>query len=196
TPTVLIGSTDANVASLITDNVDPYDEPFMTGERTEEGFYKTKAGIDQAINRGLAYAPYADLIWCETSEPNLEEARKFAKAIHEKYPRKLLAYNCSPSFNWKQKLSEDEIANVQEGLGEMGYKYQFVPLAGFHDLNLSMFDLAKKYKDHRMAAYSELQQEEFANEADGYSATRHQREVGTGYFDEVGQVISGGSSST
>src|SRR5699024_6759047 len=130
-----------------------------------EGFYKTKAGIDQAINRGLAYAPYADLIWCETSEPNLEEAQKFAEAIHEKYPRKLLAYNCSPSFNWKQQLSEDEIANFQERLGEMGYKYQFVTLAGFHALNHSMFDLAKKYKDHGMAAYSELQQEEFANES-------------------------------
>src|SRR5690606_10545487 len=149
-----------------------------------------------AIARGLAYAPYADLIWCETSEPNIEEAQRFADAIHEKYPNKLLAYNCSPSFNWKQKLSDSEIASFQERLGEMGYKFQFVTLAGFHALNHSMFELARKYKDEGMAAYSELQQAEFASEAYGYTATRHQREVGTGYFDEVAQVISGGTSST
>lgn len=196
TPTIIIARTDANAADLITSDIDPYDEPFITGERTTEGFYRTKAGIDQAIARGLAYAPYADLIWCETSEPNIEEARRFADAIHEKYPNKLLAYNCSPSFNWKKKLSEEEIANFQKELGEMGYKFQFVTLAGFHALNHSMFELARKYRDHGMAAYSELQQAEFASEEFGYSATRHQREVGTGYFDEVAQVISGGNSST
>lgn len=196
TPTIIIARTDANAADLITSDIDPYDEPFITGERTSEGFYRTKAGLDQAIARGLAYAPYADLIWCETSEPNIEEARRFADAIHEKYPNKLLAYNCSPSFNWKKKLSEEEIANFQKELGEMGYKFQFVTLAGFHALNHSMFELARKYKDHGMAAYSELQQAEFASEEHGYSATRHQREVGTGYFDEVAQVISGGTSST
>lgn len=196
TPTIIIARTDANAADLITSDIDPYDEPFITGERTTEGFYRTKAGIDQAIARGLAYAPYSDLIWCETSEPNIEEARRFADAIHEKYPNKLLAYNCSPSFNWKKKLSEEEIANFQKELGEMGYKFQFVTLAGFHALNHSMFELARKYRDHGMAAYSELQQAEFASEEFGYSATRHQREVGTGYFDEVAQVISGGNSST
>ena len=168
----------------------------MTGERTVEGFYRTKSGLDQAIARGLAYAPYADLIWCETSEPNLEEAQRFADAIHEKYPNKLLAYNCSPSFNWKKKLSDEEIANFQKELGKMGYKFQFVTLAGFHALNHSMFELARKYKDEGMKAYSELQQAEFFSEEFGYSATRHQREVGTGYFDEVSQVISGGTSST
>ncbi|WP_156288467.1 isocitrate lyase [Oceanobacillus salinisoli] len=196
TPTIIIARTDANAADLITSDVDPYDEPFITGERTAEGFFRTRSGIDQAIARGLAYAPYADLIWCETSEPNLEEARKFANAIHEKYPNKLLAYNCSPSFNWKQKLSDSEIANFQKELGEIGYKFQFVTLAGFHALNHSMFELARKYKEEGMAAYSELQQEEFASEQYGYSATRHQREVGTGYFDEVAQVVSGGTSST
>ncbi|MFB4169897.1 isocitrate lyase [Virgibacillus sp. JSM 102003] len=196
TPTVIIARTDANAANLITSDVDPYDEPFLTGERTSEGFFKTKAGIDQAIARGLAYAPYADLIWCETSEPNLQEAQKFADAIHENYPGKLLAYNCSPSFNWKRKLSEQEMASFQDELAQMGYKFQFVTLAGFHALNHSMFELARKYKDNGMAAYSELQQAEFSSEDFGYSATRHQREVGTGYFDEVAQVISGGESST
>ncbi|AIF44076.1 isocitrate lyase [Virgibacillus sp. SK37] len=196
TPTVIIARTDANAANLITSDIDPYDAEFITGERTPEGFYKTKAGLEQAIARGLAYAPYADLIWCETSEPNLEEAQRFAEAIHEKYPNKLLAYNCSPSFNWKKKLSDGEIAEFQKELGKMGYKFQFVTLAGFHALNYSMFDLARKYKDRGMAAYSELQQAEFASENYGYSATRHQREVGTGYFDEVAQVISGGTSST
>ena len=196
TPTVIIARTDANAADLITSDVDPYDAPFLTGERTVEGFYRTKSGLDQAIARGLAYAPYADLIWCETSEPNLEEAQRFADAIHEKYPNKLLAYNCSPSFNWKKKLSDEEIANFQKELGKMGYKFQFVTLAGFHALNHSMFELARKYKDEGMRAYSELQQAEFFSEEFGYSATRHQREVGTGYFDEVSQVISGGTSST
>jgi isocitrate lyase len=196
TPTILIARTDADAADLITDNIDPVDEPFITGERTPEGFYRTKAGLDQAIARGLAYAPYADLIWCETSEPNLEEARRFAEAIHEKFPGKLLAYNCSPSFNWKAKLSDKEIANYQKEIGKLGYKFQFVTLAGFHSLNHSMFELALGYKDRGMAAYSELQQAEFSSEKDGYSATRHQREVGTGYFDVVAQVVSGGTSST
>jgi isocitrate lyase len=196
TPTVIIARTDANAADMITSDVDPYDADFITGERTAEGFFRTRSGIDQAIARGLAYAPYADLIWCETSEPNLEEAQKFADAIHEKYPNKLLAYNCSPSFNWKSKLSDAEIASFQKELGKMGYKFQFVTLAGFHALNHSMFELARNYKEGGMAAYSELQQAEFASEVHGYSATRHQREVGTGYFDEVAQVISGGTSST
>lgn len=196
TPTIIIARTDANAADMITSDVDPTDAPFITGERTSEGFFRTRAGLDQAIARGLAYAPYADLIWCETSEPDMEEARRFAEAIHEQYPGKLLAYNCSPSFNWKRKLSDKEIANFQRELGKMGYKFQFVTLAGFHALNHSMFELARKYKDEGMAAYSELQQAEFASEVHGYSATRHQREVGTGYFDEVAQVISGGASST
>lgn len=169
TPTVIIARTDANAADLITSDVDPYDAPFLTGERTVEGFYRTKSGLDQAIARGLAYAPYADLIWCETSEPNLEEAQRFADAIHEKYPNKLLAYNCSPSFNWKKKLSDEEIANFQKELGKMGYKFQFVTLAGFHALNHSMFELARKYKDEGMKAYSELQQAEFFSEEFGYS---------------------------
>ncbi|GEN35520.1 MULTISPECIES: isocitrate lyase [Aneurinibacillus] len=195
-PTVLIARTDANAANLITSDADPYDAPFITGERTPEGFYRTKAGLDQAIARGLAYAPYADMIWCETSEPNVEEARRFAEAIHEQFPGKLLAYNCSPSFNWKKKLDDETIANFQIELGKMGYKFQFVTLAGFHALNYSMFELARGYKERGMAAYSELQQAEFAAEQYGYTATRHQREVGTGYFDEVSQVISGGTSST
>lgn len=195
-PTVLVARTDANAADLITSDVDPYDAPFITGERTPEGFYNTKAGLDQAISRGLAYAPYADLVWCETSEPNIEEARQFAEAIHEKFPGKLLAYNCSPSFNWKKKLDDETIANFQIELGKMGYKFQFVTLAGFHALNHGMFELARQYKDRGMAAYSELQEAEFESEQYGYTATRHQREVGTGYFDEVAQVVSGGTSST
>ncbi|KIL52964.1 isocitrate lyase [Jeotgalibacillus campisalis] len=195
-PTVIIARTDANAANLITSDVDPYDQPFIKGERTPEGFYHTKEGIDQAISRGLAYAPYADLIWCETSEPNIEEARKFASAIHEKFPGKILAYNCSPSFNWKKKLDEETIASFQQELGKMGYKFQFVTLAGFHSLNYGMFELARGYKERGMAAYSELQQAEFDAEESGYTATRHQREVGTGYFDAVSLVISGGTSST
>ncbi|GGE07789.1 isocitrate lyase [Marinithermofilum abyssi] len=195
-PTILIARTDANAAELITSDVDPYDHPFLTGDRTPEGFYRQKSGLETAIARGLAYAPYADLIWCETSEPNLDEARRFAEAIHEKFPGKMLAYNCSPSFNWKKKLDDETIAKFQDELGEMGYKFQFITLAGFHTLNNSMFELAHGYKDRGMAAYSELQQREFANESIGYTATRHQREVGTGYFDEVSMVISGGASST
>ncbi|EIT85715.1 isocitrate lyase [Fictibacillus macauensis ZFHKF-1] len=194
--TVLIARTDANAANLLTSDIDPYDHRFLTGERTREGFYVTTAGIEQAIARGLAYAPYADLIWCETSEPSLEEARIFAQAIHKQFPGKLLAYNCSPSFNWKRKLDDDTIATFQQQLAGMGYKFQFVTLAGFHALNHSMFELAHQYKTQGMAAYSELQQREFASEPLGYSATRHQREVGTGYFDEVAQIIAGGRSST
>jgi isocitrate lyase len=196
TPTLIVARTDANAADLITSDVDPYDAPFITGERTPEGFFRVKAGLDQAIARGLAYAPYADLVWCETSEPDLDEARRFAEAIHAKYPGKLLAYNCSPSFNWKKKLDDETIAKFQVELGKMGYKFQFVTLAGFHALNHSMFELARGYKERGMAAYSELQQAEFASEQYGYTATRHQREVGTGYFDDVSMVISGGTSST
>lgn len=195
-PTIIVARTDANGAFLITSDIDEQDKPFLTGERTAEGFFRLRGGLDAAIARGLAYAPYADLIWCETSEPNLEEARRFAEAIHAKYPGKLLAYNCSPSFNWKKKLDEQTIARFQEEIGEMGYKFQFVTLAGFHSLNYSMFELARGYRDRGMAAYSELQQSEFDSEVHGYTATRHQREVGTGYFDEVAQVISGGNSST
>jgi isocitrate lyase len=195
-PTLIVARTDANGAHLITSDVDPRDREFITGERTPEGFFRMRGGLDAAIARGLAYAPYADLIWCETSEPNIEEARRFAEAIHEKYPGKLLAYNCSPSFHWKKKLDEKTIAAFQDELGDMGYKFQFVTLAGFHALNHSMFELARQYKERGMAAYSELQQAEFASEPQGYTATRHQREVGTGYFDEVAMTISGGTSST
>ncbi|MCC5803357.1 isocitrate lyase [Rossellomorea vietnamensis] len=195
-PTLIVARTDANAADLITSDVDPYDAQFITGDRTPEGFFRTNAGLDQAIARGLAYAPYADLVWCETSEPSLEEARRFAEAIHAEHPGKLLAYNCSPSFNWKKKLDDETIAKFQVELGKMGYKFQFVTLAGFHALNHSMFELARGYKDRGMAAYSQLQEAEFASEKHGYSATRHQREVGTGYFDEVSMVISGGTSST
>ena len=194
--TIIVARTDAHAANLITSDIDPIDHPFIVGDRTPEGFYRTEAGIEQAIARGLAYAPYADLVWCETSEPDLDEARQFADAIHAKYPGKLLAYNCSPSFNWKKKLSDDEIATFQQEIGAMGYKFQFVTLAGFHSLNFGMFELARGYKDRGMAAYSELQQAEFSAEQHGYTATRHQREVGTGYFDEVSLVISGGQSST
>lgn len=194
--TIIIARTDANAAKLLTSDIDDNDKPFLTGERSPEGFYYVNDGLDQAISRGLAYAPYADMVWCETSEPNLEEARRFAEAIHAKYPGKLLAYNCSPSFNWKKKLDDATIAAFQRELGKMGYKFQFVTLAGFHSLNHSMFELARGYRDHGMAAYSELQQSEFASERYGYEATRHQREVGTGYFDEVSLVLSGGDSVT
>ncbi|WP_155593462.1 isocitrate lyase [Lysinibacillus cavernae] len=194
--TILIARTDADAADMVTSDIDPRDAEFITGERTPEGFFRTKAGIKQAIARGLAYAPYADLIWCETSKPSLEEAREFAEAIHAEFPGKMLAYNCSPSFNWKANLSEEEIAEYQRELGKLGYNFQFVTLAGFHALNHSMFELAHDYKDNGMAAYSKLQQAEFASESKGYTATRHQREVGTGYFDEISQVISGGTSST
>ena len=194
--TVIIARTDADAADMVTSDIDPRDAAFITGERTPEGFYRTTPGIKQAIARGLAYAPYADLIWCETSHPSLEEAREFATAIHAEFPGKMLAYNCSPSFNWKAKLSDEEIAEYQRELGKLGYKFQFITLAGFHSLNYSMFELAHDYKDNGMAAYSKLQQAEFAAESKGYTATRHQREVGTGYFDEVAQTISGGQSST
>jgi isocitrate lyase len=195
-PTIIIARTDADSANLLTSDIDPRDHKFITGERTAEGFFRVKCGIEQAIDRGLSYAPYADLLWCETSHPDVGEAREFADAIHEKFPGKLLAYNCSPSFNWKKKLDEDTILHFQEKLGEMGYKFQFVTLAGFHALNYSMFTLAHEYKNRGMAAYSELQQNEFTSEAKGYTATKHQREVGTGYFDLVTNIISGGMSST
>ncbi len=195
-PTVIVARTDADAANLITDNIDPDDAKFLTGERTMEGFYRTQAGLEQAIARGLSYAPYADVVWCETSKPDIGEAREFAAAIHEKYPGKLLAYNCSPSFNWKAKLSEEGIGTFQEQLAEMGYKFQFITLAGFHALNYSMFDLADQYRERGMAAYSELQQKEFDAEERGYTATKHQREVGAGYFDEVAQVVAGGMAST
>ena len=195
-PAVLIARTDANSAQLMTSDIDERDHKFMTGERTPEGFYRIAGGLDIAIARGLAYAPYCDLIWCETSTPCLEEAKRFAEAIHEQYPDKMLAYNCSPSFNWRKKLDEVTIRKFQRELGAMGYKFQFVTLAGFHSLNYSMFELARGYKDSGMAAYSQLQEAEFGAEQHGYTATRHQREVGTGYFDKVSQVISGGTSST
>ncbi|MDQ4128436.1 MAG: isocitrate lyase [Actinomycetota bacterium] len=195
-PTVIIARTDADAANLITSDVDPADAPFLTGERTMEGFYRVKPGIEQAIARGLAYAPYADVVWCETSTPDLEQAKVFADTIHEKFPGKLLAYNCSPSFNWKKKLSDEEIASFQEEIGALGYRFQFVTLAGFHALNYSMFELARNYGERGMAAYSELQQAEFAAEEHGYTATKHQREVGAGYFDEVAQVVAGGAAST
>jgi isocitrate lyase len=195
-PTLIVARTDADAATLITSDVDPADQPFITGEKTEEGFFHVKSGIEAAIARGLSYAPYADLIWCETSHPSLDEAKQFADAIHAKFPGKWLAYNCSPSFNWKAKLSDDVIATYQQKLGEMGYKFQFITLAGFHALNHSFFELALDYKTRGMAAYSELQQAEFASEKDGYTATRHQREVGTGYFDEIAQVVAEGKSST
>ncbi len=195
-PTILVARTDANGANLITSDVDPVDHPFLTGDRTPEGFHRVESGLDSAIARGLAYAPYSDLVWCETSEPSLKEAERFADSIHKQFPGKLLAYNCSPSFNWRQKLDEKTIAAFQRTLGEMGYAFQFITLAGFHALNYSMFKLALGYKDQGMAAYSALQQDEFALESAGYTATKHQREVGTGYFDEVAQAISGGQSST
>jgi len=197
-PTLLVARTDAESAKLITSDVDERDRPFLTGERTPEGFFRLKdgTGLDHCISRGLAFAEHADLLWFETSHPNLDEARIFAEAIHARFPGKLLAYNCSPSFNWRAKLDEQTIANFQRELGAMGYKFQFVTLAGFHSLNHGMFELASGYRDRGMAAYSELQQAEFASEAKGYTATRHQREVGTGYFDAVATAISGGQSST
>ena len=195
-PTLVIARTDANGAHLITSDIDPTDHKFLTGERTPEGFYKIRSGLDAAIARGQSYAPYCDLIWCETAEPNLKEAQRFADEIHAQFPGKLLAYNCSPSFNWRKKLNPETIASFQHDLAKMGYKFQFITLAGFHALNYSMFKLARGYSEHGMAAYSKLQQAEFALENDGYTATKHQREVGTGYFDEVAQVIAGGESST
>ena len=195
-PTLVVARTDANSATLLTSDIDERDHPFLTGERTAEGFFRIKGGVDAAIARGLAYAPYADLLWMETSTPDIAEARRFADAIHAKYPEKMLMYNCSPSFNWAQKLSAEEIANFQQELGALGYKFQFVTLAGFHALNFAMFELARQYRDEGMSAYSRMQQSEFAAEEHGYTATKHQHEVGTGYFDEVMKVISNGQSST
>ncbi|AQS50998.1 isocitrate lyase [Paenalcaligenes hominis] len=195
-PTLLLARTDADAADLVTSDVDENDRPFITGERTVEGFFRTRPGIEQAISRGLAYAPYADLIWCETATPDLEYARQFAEAIHRQFPGKLLAYNCSPSFNWKKNLDDATIAKFQRELGAMGYKYQFITLAGFHSLNYGMFDLAYGYARENMTAFVNLQEREFAAAERGFTAVRHQREVGTGYFDAVTQTIEGGQSST
>lgn len=195
-PTILVARTDANGAGLITSDIDERDRPFLTGARTPEGFFAVKCGIEQAIARGLAYAPFADMIWCETSEPNLDEARKFARAVHAQFPGKLLAYNCSPSFNWKKKLDDDTIAAFQTELGALGYKFQFITLAGFHSLNLGMFELARGYKETGMTAYSQLQEIEFQRAHQGYRAVKHQTFVGTGYFDALAQTIAGGTSST
>jgi len=195
-PTLVIARTDANSATLLTSDIDERDQPFLTGERTAEGFFMIRNGVDAAIARAIAYAPYADLLWMETSTPDIEEARRFAEAVHAKYPGKMLAYNCSPSFNWAQKLSAAEIAGFQDELAALGYKFQFVTLAGFHALNFSMFELARQYREEGMTAYSRMQQSEFGAEEQGYTATKHQHEVGTGYFDEVMKVISNGQSST
>jgi isocitrate lyase len=197
-PTVICARTDAESARLITSDVDERDHEFLTGERTAEGFFRLKegTGVDHCIKRGLAFASHADLLWLENSKPNLDDARRFAEAIKREHPEKMLAYNCSPSFNWEKNLDKDDIARFQREIGAMGYKFQFVTLAGFHQLNYGMFELARGYKDRGMAAYSELQQAEFAAEANGYTATRHQREVGTGYFDAIAQAVAGGESST
>jgi isocitrate lyase len=196
-PTLIIARTDANSAGLIRSDFDERDRPFLTGERTAEGYFAFRGGLEAAIARGLAYAPYADLIWCETSTPNLDEARRFAEAVHARFPGKMLAYNCSPSFNWRKNLDDATIARFQKELGAMGYKFQFVTLAGFHALNLSMFDLARQYRDEGMAAYVRLQEIEFAQQRDfGYAAVKHQQFVGTGYFDEVSQAIAGGATET
>jgi isocitrate lyase len=194
-PTVLVARTDALSATLLTSDVDENDTRFLTGERTPEGFFRVRDGLEAAISRGLAYAPYADVLWFETSMPDLGEAREFAEAIHERHPRKLLAYNCSPSFNWKRSLSDDEIAGFQQQLGEWGYRFQFITLAGFHSLNAGMFELARGYRDRGMSAYVELQERELALESDGYTAAKHQREVGAGYFDRVAQAVSKESST-
>ena len=195
-PTVIIARTDALAANLITSDIDEVDSDFVLGERTSEGFFKVKNGPESAISRGLSYAPYADLVWCETGKPDIGFAKEFAEAIHEKFPEKILAYNCSPSFNWKQSLSDDEIATFQEQLSSFGYKFQFITLAGFHALNASMFELASKYKGGNMSAYVELQQKEFSMEKDGFTSVKHQREVGAGYFDTVSTIISDGDAST
>ena len=195
-PLIILARTDANAAKLISNDHDKNDKSFLTGERSPEGFFYVKPGIEQAISRGLAYAPYADLIWCETATPNLEEAKKFADSIHKQYPGKLLAYNCSPSFNWKKHLSDKEIAEFQVKISEMGYKFQFITLAGFYTQNIAIFELAEKYKTEGMSAYSKIQQQEFAREKDGYTSVKHQREVGTSYFDAVSNTISSGKSST
>jgi isocitrate lyase len=195
-PTVLLARTDAEAADIVTSDVDENDKPFITGERTSEGFYKTRKGFDQALSRGLAYAEYADMVWCETGTPDLAFARKFAEGIQKKYPGKMLAYNCSPSFNWKRNLDDASIAKFQRELGAMGYKFQFITLAGFHALNYSMFDLAYGYARNNMSAFVELQQKEFAAAEKGFTAVKHQREVGTGYFDQVTQVVTAGKAST
>ena len=195
-PTVIIARTDALAANLITSDIDEVDSDFVLGERTSEGFFKVKNGPESAISRGLSYAPYADLVWCETGKPDIGFAKEFADAIHEKFPDKILAYNCSPSFNWKQSLSDDEIATFQEKLSSFGYKFQFITLAGFHALNTSMFELAMNYKGGNMSAYVELQQKEFELEKDGFTSVKHQREVGAGYFDTISTIISGGDAST
>jgi isocitrate lyase len=195
-PTVLVARTDADAATLLTSDVDERDAPFVTGERTAEGFFRVRSGIEAGIARGLAYAPYADVVWMETSTPDLGVAREFAKAIHERFPGKLLAYNCSPSFNWRRHLDEETIARFQHELGELGYRFQFITLAGFHALNASMFELARGYAERGMSAYVELQERELGLEQLGYTATRHQREVGAGWFDEIAQAVSGGASST
>ncbi|MDH3606210.1 MAG: isocitrate lyase [Acidimicrobiia bacterium] len=195
-PTLVVARTDANSADLLTSDVDERDREFTTGERTPDGFYRVKAGLAPAIMRGLAYAPYADLLWCETAHPDLDEAAAFAEAIHAQFPNQKLAYNCSPSFNWKKHLDDGTIAKFQQELGAMGYTFQFITLAGFHALNASMFELARSYADEGMTAYVRLQEHEFGMEEDGYTATRHQREVGAGYFDQVAQVITGGAAST
>ena len=195
-PLIILARTDANAAKLITNDIDENDKPFLTGKRSPEGFYYVKNGLDQAISRGLAYAPYSDLIWCETAKPDLKEAKIFAEAIHSKFPGKLLAYNCSPSFNWKKNLPDKEIDIFQKEIANMGYKFQFITLAGFHAQNYAIFDLAKKYKQYGMAAYSRLQQQEFDSEKEGYTASKHQREVGTTYFDAISNAISSGESST
>ena len=195
-PLIILARTDANAAKLITNDFDENDKPFLTGKRSPEGFFYVKQGIEQAISRGLAYAPYADLIWCETATPNLEEAKKFAEAIRKKYPGKILAYNCSPSFNWKKHLSDEEIASFQVKIANMGYKWQFITLAGFHAQNIAIFELAEEYKLKGMTAYSKVQEQEFAKEKDGYTSVKHQREVGTSYFDAVSNTISSGKSST
>ncbi|OOG40443.1 isocitrate lyase [Rhodanobacter sp. C06] len=195
-PTLIVARTDADAADLLTSDIDANDQPFVTGERTVEGFFRVKPGLDQAISRGLAYAPYADLVWCETSKPNIEDARRFAEAIHARFPGKLLAYNCSPSFNWRQNLDDAAIAKFQRELGVMGYKFQFITLAGFHSLNYGMFDLAHGYARRQMSAFVELQEKEFAAAERGFTAVKHQREVGTGYFDAVTQAIQQGQSST
>jgi len=195
-PTLLVARTDADAADLLTSDVDDNDKPFLTGERTVEGFFRVKPGLDQAISRGLAYAPYADLVWCETSKPNLDDARRFAEAIRGRYPDKLLAYNCSPSFNWRKNLDDATIAKFQRELGAMGYKFQFITLAGFHSLNYGMFELAHGYARRQMSAFVDLQEKEFAAAERGFTAVKHQREVGTGYFDQVTQAIQQGQSST
>jgi isocitrate lyase len=195
-PTLIVARTDANGATLLTSDVDERDRRFVTGERTTEGFHRVSGGLESAIARSLSYAPYADLIWCETARPDLDEARVFAEAIHAEYPSKMLAYNCSPSFNWSKNLDEATIGRFQKELGTMGYRYQFITLAGFHSLNASMFELARGFAEEGMPAYVELQNREFGMESDGYTATRHQREVGAGYFDLVSQVVAGGSTST